>query len=155
MENQTQTNPDFNYERVEMPLSYESIEFLKTGAKWAKFLAILGFIGTGFMILAALFMMAMSTPEEFSVNSMSMPKGLIGILYFVMAAVYFYPTLCLFNFSDKIKKAFITRDNDVLVESFKNLKNMFQFIGITTIAFIGLYLIGIIILVIVMAGRVM
>lgn len=150
-----ETNTDLNYGQAEMSLTNESIEFLKTGAKWAKFLAVLGFIGTGFMILAALFMIAMSTSEQFNVSSMSMPKGLIGLLYFVMAAVYFYPTLCLFNFSDKIKKAFISMDNNVLTESFKNLKNMFQFIGITTIVFIGLYLIGIIILVIVMAGRVM
>jgi hypothetical protein len=155
MENQIQTNPDVNFGQTEMPLTSESMELLKTGAKWAKFLAILGFIGTGFMILAALLMMAMSSSGRSGLMGPSIPNGLIGFIYIVMAGVYFYPTLCLFNFSDKIKKAFITLDNNVLVESFRNLKNMFQYIGITTIVIIGLYILGIVIVVIVMAGRLM
>jgi hypothetical protein len=154
MENQVQTNQDLNYVQAEMPLTNESMELLKTGAKWAKFLSILGFVGTGFMVLAALLMMAVSTSGKYQlVGGSPIPNGLLGFIYLVMAGVYFYPTLCLFNFSDKIKKAFITLDNNVLVESFRNLKNMFQYIGIVTIVFIGLYIVGILVLVIVMAGR--
>lgn len=148
-----QTNLTGNPEQTEMKLTNESIALLKTGAKWAKFLAIIGFIGTGFMVLAALLMLAVSSSEKYGLMGSHMPNGLLGLIYILMAGVYFYPTMCLFNFSDKIKKAFITLKNNILVESFRNLKNMFQYIGIVTIVFIGLYFIGILILVIVMMGR--
>ncbi|MEY3444664.1 MAG: hypothetical protein RLZZ519_2945, partial [Bacteroidota bacterium] len=39
-----------------LQLSQNSTSFLESTAKWARFLSILGFIGIGFMVLAALLM---------------------------------------------------------------------------------------------------
>ncbi len=136
-----------------LQLSPNSTSFLESTAKWARFLSILGFIGIGFMVLAALLMFAGGALISGRASSMygsrgmfgGAPMGLIGVMYLVMAGLYFFPVLFLNKFSSKMLNAITMRDSMSLESSFEQLRNHYRFVGIMTIIVIGLYVVGILI----------
>ena len=115
------------------------------GARWAKFLAILGFIGTGFMVLAAQAMYgAMSfIGSDISRFDQMRPMGsffkFMPLLYLVMAAVYFFLCFYLFQYAAKSTNAVINDDQSEMELAFTNQFKMYRLVGITTIVTIVLY----------------
>jgi len=67
--------------------------------------------------------------------------SLIGGLYLLMAAIYFFPVYYLFQFSNKISKAFKQNDKHLLEDSFKNLKSHYKFVGVFALIFISFYIV--------------
>ncbi len=122
-------------------LSINSILFLKETGKWAKFLSIVGFVSMGIMIIAALFASTLPNTIPGLENTLMSSAGLISSLYVLMAAIYFFPFYYLFQFSNKINKAFKLKDNRLLEDSFKNLKSHYKFIGVFTLIFILFYIV--------------
>lgn len=122
--------------------------FLKETAKWAKFLAIVGFVMIGLFIVAAVFMsffmgnMMASMPETSSFSRIG--GGAVGLVYGLMGLIYLFPILYLYKFATKMKIALNTDDQEFLSESFKNLKSCYKFMGIFMAVIIGFYLIGIV-----------
>ncbi len=111
-----------------------AMNHLRLSAKWAKFLAILGFIFIGFMVLVGFMIMSFGTfAEEFG-----MASGL-GMLYFLFALVYFFPVLYLYRFADRTQEALQSRHSGILTEGLENLGKHYQFIGILTAIVLGLY----------------
>lgn len=120
--------------------------FILEISKWAKFLSIIGFIGIGLMVLAAIVMMvAGATLSSFSNNygddysSNPVGAGLIGILYIIMAVLYFFPVYYLFKSAVGLKNGIINNDEVTLTDGFQNLKSHYKFIGIMMIIIISLY----------------
>ena len=122
-------------------ITLESLEYLDTAAKWAKFLAILGFIGIGFMALAGLFMGAFFTFSGMSevTSQFPFPMGIFGFVYLIMAAAYVMPVIYLNNFANYISKAVALRETVILTEALLNLKRNFKYVGIMTIVGIASY----------------
>jgi len=137
---------DINHTQ-EFGLSNEIKGYLKETSKWAKFIAILGFVGVGFMIIGAIsvgiFMSSMSS--EFSDSGMPFPPALLSLVYLIMAAVMAVPIYFLYQFATKMQRALRTSNAQILTESFKNLKSHYKFYGILMAIFIGFYLIILII----------
>jgi len=112
--------------------------YLLETSKWGKFLAIVGFVGIGLMILLGIFVMiGMSFLSEFS--SKSMPMGLLGIIYIIVAVIYFFPVNYLHKFSVLIKQSLNSNDELALTSGFGNLKKMFKFMAILTIVVLSIY----------------
>jgi len=136
MENNTQINTNTD----PLKISTESEEYLKETGGWASFLAILGFILVGIMVIGSigvsLFLSTMNN-EQISPST----GYLMGGLYLLLGILYFFPILYLFRFSTNIKKAIENKDNENLDQAFKNIKSHYKFIGIFTIAFIVVYII--------------
>jgi len=125
---------------IESPLTItpESEFYLKSSAKWASFLSIIGFVGITFMIIGGIFSLTMSSfLSEFSDFSKVDMTG-IGIGYLIMAIFYIFPTYYLFQFGDKMKTALKSHNQTDIDESLKKLKSMFKFIGIMTVIVICL-----------------
>lgn len=122
-----------------LSLTHNGTLFLKETAKWAQFLSILGFIMVGFMILLALFM---GTILSFIPQTAGLPiqGGLIGIIYIVLSAIYFFPALYLYKFSSKIKEAIKLYDDTYLEKALQYLKSHYKFIGILMIIILSMYL---------------
>ncbi len=123
---------------------------LVEAARWARFLAIVGFIVCGLIILMGIFaasifssMMEKFRGEEFSNIPMSGLGQMMSVIYIVAAVIYFIPCLFLFRFANYMKTAFITGEQETLNKSFQNLKVMFRFVGILTIIILCLYALGI------------
>ena len=126
-------------------LSSKSISFLKETAKWSKFLSIIGFVFLGLMVIGAISILifgsnlnsTLSASRGF--NQSAFPTTLVAFLYLVMAVLYFFPILYLYNFATKMKNALQMNDNNLIESAFENLKSHYKFIGIFTIVILAIY----------------
>lgn len=130
------------FEKFELQLDSTAKDFLKEAAKWAYFLSIIGFIGIGFLALIAVFAGTLFSRFN-SMPGMAAYGGsfgtMIGVIYFLMAALYFFPVYYLFKFSSNAKKAFRDNDSQALTESIGYLKSHYKFFGILMIILLALY----------------
>lgn len=124
-------------------LDSQSLEYLRETAKWAKFIAIVGFVMIGLMVLIAFFMGAFLSAFSQDMPS-PIPASFFTVLYLILAGVYVFPVLYLFRFATKMQIAINKQDQQYLQDSLSNLKSHYKFIGIVMLIFIGLYAIGII-----------
>ena len=92
-----------------LSISNQSESYLLSTAKWAKFLAILVFIGIGIMIIAGGFITGISgilgEYQTSPVFASSAGTVFIGLIYVIGAILYFFPTYYLFHFASKTKQA--------------------------------------------------
>ena len=126
---------------------------LSEAAKWARFLAICGFIFLGLMIIYGVAMSFLivnmantmsqvdSSPSENSLQSM-MKIGMV-IFYIAFAVIAFFPYYFLLRFANKMKAALISNDQDALNGSFQNLKILYRYMGILMIISLVLIVFGI------------
>lgn len=125
---------------------------LSEAAKWARFLAIMGFIFLGLMIIGGIFaaVMMATTASQFDSEYGSSGAGLMmgsfgagmAIIYIVLAVLYFFPCLFLFRFASKTKQALASNDQTDLNSGIQNLKSMFRYMGILTIVILAFYAIA-------------
>lgn len=115
-------------------------QYLQETAKWARFLAIVGFVLTGIIVLAAIFAgTIMSTLAATSASLGFFPSAGITFIYLILAGLYFFPCLFLFQSSQKLMAALQSGDSEALTSAFEKLKNFFRFVGIMTLVMISLY----------------
>ncbi|WP_298553515.1 DUF5362 family protein [uncultured Algibacter sp.] len=134
------------FESFQLEVSTEIKGFLKEISKWAYFLSILGFVGIGFMVLGGIGFSMYSGFNQFGAET---AYGLgystsIGLFYILIALVYFFPVLYLLKFAKNMKRALHSDNNENFNKAFLNLKSHYKFIGIFSIAIIGLYILTII-----------
>lgn len=130
-------NPITQLEQLNVNSASKS--FLKEIAKWGFFLSIIGFIGIAFMVVLALFSNAIfnAIPQA---KQMPVNLGMVmTIVYLVLAILYFFPVYYLMQFSNKMKKALATKNDETLAESFSVLKSHYKFMGVFTIITLSLY----------------
>ncbi|MFZ4740602.1 MAG: DUF5362 family protein [Bacteroidales bacterium] len=134
---------------TELTISKEIGYFLLETSRWGKFLAIVGYIGKGLLILLALFMMfGLSHFSPFS--AMPYPMGIFGFVYIIMAIIYYFPATYLYKFSVQMKQGLLSNDQMTVNSGFQNLKSIFKFMGIFTIVILSIYGLFLLILVPVM-----
>ncbi|MDO8952926.1 MAG: hypothetical protein Q7U86_09900 [Draconibacterium sp.] len=110
--------------------------YLSETAKWGNVLAIVGYVAMGMMALASLVMIV-----AFSFIDMEtvFPMWIVGIVYLLLAGVYYIPVTYLYRFSAQIKLAVHRNDEKLYTTGFENLKSLFKFLGIFTFVLLGLY----------------
>ena len=124
----------------QLTLTGASKNFLKETAKWAKFLAIIGFILIALMLVFAIF--STTIFDMAAKMQPGIPEGLglaMAITYLVLAIIYFFPVYYLLQFSNKMKKAISTKNDETLAKSFEMLKSHYKFIGVFTVITLSLY----------------
>lgn len=119
---------------------------LREAAKWARFLAISGFIGLSLMVILSVVSLVIfktsgvnQADPEF--DSWYLAGTFVGAL--MIAALYFFPCLFLLRFAGKMKAALNANDVTSLNESFRNLKKTLRYLGVVTIILLVLLLAGI------------
>ncbi len=121
---------------------------LHSAGKWSQFLAIMGFIGVGFMVLGGItisIIFAFIPGSE--MNIFPFPAFLFGLLYLILAVVYFFPVLYLYRFSESLKMAIHQKKQAHLVNATKNLRAHYKTFGIIVIVILCLYPIFIILMI--------
>ena len=138
-----------NFNRSEI-FSLEIDERAKTTflemARWTKFLAILGYIFLGLMVLAGLGLaMVAGTVSEMANNPLA-GVGAAGmiIMFLVVVGLYFYPIYALMKYSSSMKSAMVTGSKEQFNTAVMYLKNMFKYMGILMIIVLCIYGIAII-----------
>jgi len=124
---------------------------LSEAARWAKFLAIVGFVICGLIVIGGLFFASLmsSMSSGFSRSNYeyeAMTSGIttfMSALYILVAVLYFIPCLFLYKFGNMMKPALASNDQEMLNSSLQNLKKMFRFVGILTIIVLVFFAIGI------------
>lgn len=125
----------------------EIIAFIRKTAKWGKFLSLLGFISIALLILAGVGMSIILNfvGDTIFTGTPVFSSKLLSVVYLVIACIYLVPVIYLNSFSNQVLKAISLRDQKLLTSSFKNLKNLTAFIGISIIVLLALYFTGILI----------
>jgi hypothetical protein len=115
-------------------------ENLITSAKWARFLAIIGFIFVGLMAIISLILLVTSLSSGFG------PLILVAFIYIGITITMLFPALYLVRFSGSVVKGLNSNKQGEFDYGIQNLKSLFKFSGIYTIVFIAIYVVYIVIL---------
>lgn len=115
-------------------------EHLLKAAGWSKFLAIMGFISIGLMVLGAIGLLigggfVKSPPQPFGARGMA-------FLYLVLAVLYFFSPLYLIRFANKVRSGILAGDTPEVTDAFKWLRQFFVFSGIIVIVALSFLLLG-------------
>ena len=120
--------------------------YLRDAARWAKFLAVAGFIFCGLFVVVAILFLSLLSSLFNSVGA----SGVAGIgpvtiacVYIVIAILNFFPCLYLYNFAIKMQVALAGNDQGQLNTSFKNMRAFYRFVGVMMIIALGFFLLGI------------
>jgi len=150
------TNPIVpDYPLPPLVIDQQGKYFLHTAGRWATFLGIFGFVMTGFILLAAIFVGSVFSLMGRLNPAMNMPSssggatastilgamsGVVSFFYVLIALFYFFLSYYLYRFGTGIKKSTTFNDSVTATKSLEYLKSHFKLIGITTIVIISLYL---------------
>jgi len=88
-------------------------------------------------LMGLFFMIGMSVMK--SLTDIPFNPGFFGIIYIIMAIIYYFPVTYLYNFSNKIKQGIMNLNQQAMTDGFGNLKSMFKFMGILTIVMLSIY----------------
>ncbi len=125
-------------------IDQKDLKHLNKTRKWTMFIAIIGFILLGLIIviggIAGTFLSVFNSGEQ----GVSVPLVLAIIMVVVFFCVCFFPGMFLFRFSKQIRKAVKNHDKKELSNALRNLKYFFVYLGILIILILTFYLITII-----------
>ncbi len=112
-------------------LSPATAAHLRRGAVWARFMAVVGFIGCGVMLLASIAMLAFSGFLSAYISEMiPYASVILAVLYIVSAVIGFFINLFLYRFADRSIRAVDSSDSALLSSGIRNLTNLFLTSGI-------------------------
>lgn len=112
--------------------------YIKETAKWGKFLAIVGYVVMGLLVLLAIaVMLGMSALSKTTGHNIF--SVWIGMIYILLAGVYYVPITYLYRFSVRAAQAVENNDEEEYTAAFENLKSLFKFLGIFTIVMFAIY----------------
>jgi magnesium-transporting ATPase (P-type) len=143
-------NPTDNLNEPQ-PLTPESLtinteikNYLFETAKWGKFLGIIGFIGVGLMVLVGLGMGLFMDRSRSGMPPMTGMPGQFGgmfftVLYLLMAVLYYFPSMYVYQFATKAKIALLGNNETELTLAFSRLKSFFKFWGILMVVALIFY----------------
>ncbi|MGV3696889.1 hypothetical protein [Flavobacterium sp.] len=135
----------------QIKLNTLAVDALRESAKWSTFLAIIGFIFIGLMVIAGIGLSAVMSaiPDDpyggaMGMNPFASIKTYLGGIYIVMALIYFFPVYYLYKYATGTKRALELGNDDEMATALVNLKSHHKFLGIFTIVMIVIYVLGII-----------
>jgi len=137
--------PDANtvvQEEKETPVTItpEGKAFLISTSRWANFIAIIGFILIGFMLIVSLslFILTPLAAEYQDFQAIPFPLYFLGIIYLIYTVIFFFPYYYLYTFAKKVRKGLTEGNQSTFDFGLKNMRSFARFVGIVMI--IGLSL---------------
>jgi hypothetical protein len=109
-------------------------------ARWARFLAIIGFVFIVFMVALGVYSSLTISRYEDMFNGYRGNRSFVdsvgvgvSVMYVIMAVVAFFPLLFMLRFANQMRNALSSNNQALLTSSFQNLKVYFRYLGIITI----------------------
>lgn len=125
----------------------EVVLTLQRTKPWMLFLAILGFIGCGLMIIGGIGMLvAGAVTGSRASSNMPFPGffAVIGVLYLAFAVFYLLPCIRLAKTCSAITRLSTTSSNEDLIACLEQQRKFWKFIGVLTVIGIAVYLLFIV-----------
>jgi hypothetical protein len=124
----------------EIKVTGSMMDSLRSIKPWTQFLAILGFVGTGFMILLGVAFMIFA---NFFSQQRNGPPAFLGLIYILLSLLYFVPAFYLFKYSSSLGNFFKSNGANDLESALSHQKSFWKFTGIAALigivlAFLGL-----------------
>jgi hypothetical protein len=117
------------------------VEPLRSTRPWVIFLAVLGFIGAGLMVVVGLAMLAMG-------RLIPNVPGAFGLIYIALGAVYVFPSLHLLRYGSAIARLVRDPRTDLLAVALGHQRSFWKLVGIMTAVLLALYPIAIVVFVV-------
>lgn len=116
----------------------EMLQELRGTRPWVQFVSVISFIGIGFIVLAALGGLVMST---------SVPNAAaIAIVYLGMAAVSLWPTIAMYRYGSTIAEALVSRSAADVTRALSHQRLYWKAFGILMIISIAMFVLGMIVM---------
>jgi hypothetical protein len=128
-----------SYQNRQLFISPIASGYLNETGKWGKFIAVVGFCFVGLMVVGGLFAATIFSTMGSANPAMPFPGFLVGGIYAVLGALYFFPFYYLFKFATELKTALVSTNNQLLDSAFENLKSHYKYIGILMIIMLCSY----------------
>lgn len=128
-------------ENRKIEIEQQTLNQLNTARKWAMFLAIIGFIFLGLILIMGLIAGTFLKTFNSGGQGVGIPEASVFVIMLLLAIVYFFPIFFLFRFSKLTSLAIQTLDKLILHKAIKNLKYYFVYIGILIIVVLVIYFI--------------
>ncbi|WP_133551450.1 DUF5362 family protein [Algoriphagus boseongensis] len=124
-----------------LTLERPALGFLMETARWGKFMAIVSFVGLGLLVLLGIFYSAfISSLAGGELDELPASiSGAVGLVYVLMAVLFFFPVLYLYRFSVKIQSSIRSKTTEEFTHALSNLKSLFKFMGIYTVVILAIY----------------
>jgi len=137
---------DSNIDRG-LSLGTNDMNYLRTSAKWAKFLGIVGFIFCGIFVALAIAMMFFMGSMMSELEGISGGLGGVGFgsIYLILAIPYFFISLFLYRFGSRTSQGVQSSNMDEISTGFEQLSKFFSVSGILTAIILGFYVLLILI----------
>ena len=126
-----------------------AVEALRGTRPWVRLFSILGFLSAALMVMLGAAVMLGGGATIFGEDAA--PGGALiamGLVYLLVGLLYFLPCLYLFRYASRITRITAGGGEAALVEALDQQRRFWRLIGIYTIAFLALYAILMIVLVI-------
>lgn len=121
----------------EFTVSDNMLESLRATRPWVKFLAILGFIGCGFMVLVSLILFAgFGAKQE---GAMAGFGPMLGAFYLLFVLFYFFPCLYLLRYAGAISRI-QAEGQSAMEDALAKQKSFWKFIGMMAAIILALEL---------------
>ena len=141
-------NTEDTVQQPPLIVSEDMRSYIYDMAKWANFLAIVGFVIAGFLVLASFTIgSAMRTDPKLAAAMAASAFSPLGVTIFCLVCAFsvFYPSLLLFKYAVQAKIGVLYGEQSNLDEALGKMKSLFKFWGIITIALLSLYIVFIVI----------
>lgn len=150
MEQETNIAQEEIFEK-DLQLDIESRTYLREAAKWARFLGILGFVGSGCILLFVLIFWygnheilgALDGGTNRGLAALGM--GAVAFIYIIIAVIGFFVALFTFRFGQRTYTALNTDSQINLRGGLSNLRFLFRMYGIFAIIYLSFIVLGILI----------
>jgi len=140
----------------ELQVDPAASQYLRDAAKWAKFLAVAGFIFCGLFVVVAVMAVTILPSlfnSEGSAGVGGMGSGPIAVIFVAIGVLDFFPCLYLYKFAARMQIALRTNDQLQLTSSFGNMRAFYRFVGVIMIIGLAVWFLGIISLALFSIGR--
>ena len=116
------------------------VDVLRRTKGWARFVAVIGFIISGFMILFGIGMMFFGAAmgNEFGAAGFG---AMLGLVYIALSIIYLYPAIKLNQYASRIGNLLNSGMEMDLVSALDAQRSVWKFIGIFMIVILSIYLI--------------
>ena len=106
-------------------------------SRWANFIAIVGFVMLGIMVVISIstFILTplMGEFQDFQLY-------LVGLIYLIYAVIGFFPYYFLYTFAKKVRKGLETGDQSIFDTGLLNLRRLALFVGVLMIIALSMLL---------------
>lgn len=118
-------------------------QHLTETAKWAKFLAIIGYIFSGILFLAGLINIMNDSNRNsgsyyYGRRTETMSPMISFIILTVLSIIWFFASLYIYRFATKMQTAFQQTDQQSFNDALANLSKNYKLLGITTIIYLAI-----------------